>query len=252
MNAELLKGLSALAILLVALGSGLLPQRLGTTHGGRRLLMLGSAFAAGVFLGAGLIHLLGDGQENFAELGSGDYPMALALCGIGVLFVLLIEKVAAASEETDAAQVRQPYLLLSVLSVHSLIAGATLGLEGAAGAYMLILVAILAHKGFAAFSLGVSFVEAALPAPRYRRLLIFFSFTTPLGVILGTLAATALQDRTALLFEAIFDGLAAGTFLYVATMDLMSETFAERAARWGKFSSLVAGFALMALLALWT
>jgi zinc transporter 1/2/3 len=253
MSAELLKVLSAVAIFLVAVGSGFLPLRLGTTRRGQRLLTLGSAFAAGVFLGAGLIHLLGDGQENFAALDVGaDYPLALALCGIGLLFVLLIEKVAAAAEEADAAKGRQPYLLLAVLSVHSLIAGASLGLEGAAGAYVVILVAILAHKGFAAFALGVSFVEADLPVPNYRRLLLFFACTTPFGVILGTLAASALEGRTAVWFEAVFDGLAAGTFLYVATLDLMSETFAERTARWGKFVSVATGFVLMALLAVWT
>jgi zinc transporter 1/2/3 len=252
-STELLKVLSAVAIFLVAISSGFLPLRLGATDRGRYLLMWGSAFAAGVFLGAGLIHLLGDGQEKFAELGtSEDYPMALALCGVGLLFVLLIEKVAAATEESDAANVRQPYLLLAVLSVHSLIAGASLGLEGAAGAYVMILIAILAHKGFAAFALGVSFVEAGLPLPKYRRLLIFFACTTPLGVILGTIAASALAGRTALRFEAVFDGLAAGTFLYVATMDMMSESFSVRTARWGKFTSVAVGFTLMALLAIWT
>jgi solute carrier family 39 (zinc transporter), member 1/2/3 len=253
MNNELLKVLSAFAIFATAMASGFLPLKLGTSDKGRRLLILGSAFAGGVFLGAGLIHMIGDSQEKFSELGSDDeYPLALLLAGIGLLMVLLIEKVAAASDEATASSNRRPYLLLAVLSVHSLIAGTSLGLEGAAGTFVVILIAILAHKGFAAFSLGVSFNQAKLSPTQYRRLLLFFSLTTPLGVILGTIAASALHGRTATRFEAIFDGLAAGTFLYVATLDLISETFEDLVLRWGKFFSLGAGFSLMALIAIWS
>src|SRR5215203_3591366 len=104
MNNELLKVLSAFAIFATAMASGFLPLKLGTSDNGRRLLILGSAFAGGVFLGAGLIHMIGDSQEKFSELGSDDeYPLALLLAGIGLLMVLLIEKVAAASSEAAAS-----------------------------------------------------------------------------------------------------------------------------------------------------
>ncbi len=116
---------------------------------------------------------------------------------------------------------------------------------------MMILLAILAHKGFAAFSLGVSFVRGGVSAQAYRRLLLFFACTTPFGLLLGTIASSALSGTTALWFEAVFDSLAAGTFIYVATMDLMHDVFEEVSIRARKYVAAVVGFGLMSLLAIW-
>ena len=81
-----------------------------------------------------------------------------------------------------------PYLLLLTLSIHSLIAGLTLGISTASGATVL-LIAILAHKGAAGFALGSTFRDAQVP-PRTRiPALMVFVGSTPLGVILGGVAA---------------------------------------------------------------
>jgi zinc transporter 1/2/3 len=54
-----------------------------------------NSFAGGVFLGAGLIHLLPESTKAFADLGIdfGGIPMAHLLAASGFLFVFLIEKV---------------------------------------------------------------------------------------------------------------------------------------------------------------
>ena len=55
------------------------------------------------------------------------------------------------------------------------------------------------------------------------------------------------------IFEAVFDALAAGTFLYIALLDILEEEFrASTSHRMGKFFLVLAGFALMALVAIWT
>jgi zinc transporter 1/2/3 len=252
---EVIKILTAIIIFAVAVGAGLLPLRMGATKRGDVILMLGLAFAGGVFLAGGLVHLLVDGMESFEELGMGEgFPLAFAICGLGLLAVLLFEKVAAAgTEESTAvsASGRQPYLLLIVLSAHSVIAGASLGLQTSGSAFLMILLAILAHKGFAAFSLGVSFMRGGLARQSYRRLLLFFACTTPVGLLLGTLASSALSGTAALWFEAVFDSLAAGTFLYVATMDLMHDVFEEVSIRARKYAASCVGFGLMSMLAIW-
>ncbi|MGE5186640.1 MAG: hypothetical protein ACM31C_31515 [Acidobacteriota bacterium] len=53
-------------------------------------------------------------------------------------------------------------------------------------------------------------------------------------------------------FEGIFDSLAAGTFLYIAMLDIIRTEFEVRGDRWQKWSLASAGFATMAVLALWT
>ena len=93
----------------------------------------------------------------------------------------------AALLEAGARNGIAPYLLLVTLSIHSLIAGITLGISTAAGATVL-LIAILAHKGAAGFALGSTFREADIP-PRTRiPALLVFVGSTPLGVVLGGVA----------------------------------------------------------------
>lgn len=232
---------------------GLLPHVFKRTRYGATVLTLGSAFAGGIFLGAGTIHLLADSHEYFAQsIGEQEYPFFLMVCGAGFLLSLLFEKVLVQGEETDAAKSANPFILMTVLSVHAFIAGTALGLETVVSAALVLLLAILAHKSFAAFALGISFVEAGLVKKKYYSLLALFSIMTPLGVLLGAWLSRALHSQTALETEAIFDGLAGGTFIYVASMDMINHTFAVREIRWGKYIAITLGYALMALLAIWT
>lgn len=74
---------------------------------------------------------------------------------------------------------------------------------------------------------------------------------TPLGLLVGAGLSDALESDIAIELEAIFDGLAGGTFIYVATMDVIGRTFEQRHHRWGKYAAIAAGFGLMAVLAIW-
>jgi len=246
------KLLMFVAIFLFGFTGGMLPQVLGKTKHGGTILPLGSAFAGGVFLGAGTIHLLGDSHEYFARsMGEHEYPYFLMVCGSGFLLILLLEKVLVRADEAHAARSANPYMLMAVLSVHSFIAGTALGLEKELVAAVILLAAILAHKSFAAFALGISFVEAGLVKAKYYSLLAFFSIMTPLGVLLGALLNNFLHTRAALELEAIFDGLAGGTFIYVASMDIINHTFSEPETRWSKYIAITLGYGLMAVLAIW-
>ena len=240
-------------IFLFGIGGGILPTLFGKTKYGDTLLTLGNAFAGGIFLGAGMIHLLGDSHKFFAEAIEGlDYPIFLTVGGIGFLLILLIEKVLVRAEETDAAERANPYILMAVLSVHSIIAGTALGLESAVSGALILLIAILIHKSFAAFALGISFETSGLSKRKYYSFLAFFSFMTPVGVLLGALLNNLLHSQTALELEAIFDGLAGGTFIYVASMDVIGRSFAVDEMRWEKYAAIALGYGLMALLAVWT
>jgi zinc transporter ZupT len=45
---------------------------------------------------------------------------------------------------------------------------------------------------------------------------------TPVGIVLGTVASGLLESTTAVLIEASFNALAAGTFIYVAILDVIN------------------------------
>jgi len=111
-----------------------------------------------------------------------------------------------------------------------------------------IFAAILAHKSMEGFALGVSLARSA--APRAAALLALFAVATPVGIVAGATVG-ALDGPTQLACEATFLSLAAGTFAYVATLDILREEFHEPGGRLVKWLWVVAGAGVMALLALW-
>ena len=221
-----IKLVAALAILAVGIVGGIIPLLAARHDRSRRFLSLGNALAGGIFLGAGFIHLLPEAGE--ALEGVVDYPLAPLLAAVGVVALLLIDRVLFESSHArgsdENAETRQPIyplVLLVVLSVHSVIAGIALGIESELAASMLVMIAILSHKGSAAFALIVSVQAAGADRRRLLRALTIFVVMTPLGIMLGTVAAGMYEGETALLIEGSFNALAAGTFIYVAILDVI-------------------------------
>ena len=66
----------------------------------------------------------------------------------------------------------------------------------------------------------------------------------PLGIILGGLAASQFETSQTLRAEAVFDALAAGTFIYIATIDNMPQAFCCKKDRWMNFGALCFGVRL--------
>ncbi len=251
-----LKLIFAGVVFLTGLAGGLAALRLGRSSSGQRWFSLGSALAGGVFLGAGLLHLLPDAAQGLGGYIKGqNYPLAFALCAVGFLAVLLLEKVICAGWETapgtNAAAGPMAFLLTAVLSFHSMLAGLALGAEATLTGSLAIFFAIVAHKGSAGFALGVDLERAGAAGSRRWGLLILFCLSTPFGIMAGAGLAALASGPSGRLAEAVFDSLAAGTFLYIAVLDIIQEEFFQPSDRWLKFLLLVAGLVGMALLALW-
>ncbi len=251
----LFRVVAVIAVLLTGVAGGLIAVRLGRSQGSaRKLLSFGSAFAGGIFLGAGLLHMLPDAVGGLRDvLPNSSFPYAELLCAAGFAAVLLLERVVAGGDEAEvvagAESAHTAYLLLAVLSVHSMLAGAALGLESTLVGSVVLLLAIVAHKGSAAFALGLSFGRAAVSQRRVVRIVLLFSCATPSGIVLGAMLDSLLEGTAGTVTEAVFDAVAAGTFLYVAVLDIIREEFAVHEGRWLKFVLLSAGLGLMSILA---
>lgn len=249
------KLLTIILIITAGIIGGLFPTRKILSKSGGEKLSFGNAFAGGIFLGAGLLHMLPDSMENFDKLGLNiDYPFAALIAGIGFIFVLFLEKVLIrekAADTLNSDETVYPFVLFLVLAIHSIIAGMSLGLETGMASGMVIFIAIIAHKGSASFALGVSLVKAKIKRPIILRTIIFFSIMTPIGIAIGSVLSQIDSSRTALWFESIFDALAAGTFVYIAVLDIINEVFETPQKRWPKFGILIIGFVLMATIAIW-
>jgi zinc transporter 1/2/3 len=252
-NLFTLKILSAVAIIVVGLIGGMIPIVARRSENSRRFFSLGNAFAGGVFLGAGLIHLLPDGTRKLATVST--FPIGGLLAVLGFALLLLIDRVLFSHHDLTASAERSsstyPYVLTVILSVHSIIAGTSLGLETHVTTSIVILLAILFHKGSAAFALMVSLHNAGVPSARQKRILSLFVMMTPLGLLIGSVASAVLSGNRALLLEGSFDALAAGTFLYVAVIDIIDEELSIDEDKLAKFTLITLGVTFMALLAVW-
>jgi zinc transporter 1/2/3 len=145
-----------------------------------------------------------------------------------------------------------PYLLAIVLSIHSFIAGVALGIESTILGSIILFIAIIAHKGSAAFSLAINMMRGGILKSTHVRGILLFSCMTPIGILLGSGLASAFESNTSDLIEGVFDSLAAGTFIYVSVLDIIEEEFSIPGNEALKFVSIMVGLSLMALLAVWT
>ena len=249
-----LKLFAALLVLIAGIGGGLLAARITKHKGRENITGLANAFAGGVFLGAAFLHMLPDAIANFNTfLADFDYPVFALVAALGFLLVMLLDKVLApAIGGAESQRVIYPYVLMATLSVHSLITGMALGLETQIVSAGAILFAVLAHKTTAAMALSISFAKGAAPAARSRNLLGIFYTTTPVGILVGTWLAAAIQGPGEVHFEAIFDALAAGTFFYIAVMDILAEEFRGKHNHLQNFFMVALGFSVMAVVANWT
>jgi zinc transporter 1/2/3 len=260
----------AAAVFVVGLLGSLLPWGLRRTPTDR-WLALGDTFAGGVLGGAGLIHLLDSGIAGFrTAVPEIAYPLALLIAGGGFLFILLIEGVVVADwpgvpdphgghrspavTHEIGSRPRTPtaaFILLIVLSIHSVILGVALGAQRTLSATMVVFLAIIAHKGVAGFALGVGYRGSGFSRGQALPSVALFATMTPLGILVGTGVSSALSSHPGEIFEATFNSIGAGTFIYIAALDIIRTEFDAPGDRWQKWVSASLGFAVMAVLALW-
>lgn len=255
-----------LAILAMGALGGAIPLWRREAEEPGRFLGWGNAFAAGVFLGAGWIHLLPEASELWRGLGF-EYPMATLLAVCGFVTMLLVEHVLvpeSAHEVVHApsserfAHLRDngrsavtAYAVLTVLSVHSFLAGLALGAQPALTGAFVIFLAIVAHKSTGGFALGVSLVRHRMPVRRAWALLALFALATPVGILVGAVLGELLEGSARTSFEAVFLALAAGTFVYVATLDILRDEFLEPGGRFSKWVCVALGAGVMGWLGRW-
>ena len=113
-------------------------------------------------------------------------------------------------------------LLVFGLTLHAATDGVAIGAASATGDFALsitVLLAVLIHKGPAAFSLGVFSMHEREERKDSIRDVAIFALSTPVMIIISGLALEGLETHLiglAMLFSA-------GTFLYVATVDTLPD-----------------------------
>ena len=248
-----------LFVALVALAGGALPLLIRWTD---RHLHTALALSTGIFLGAVFLHVLPALSEmslssvaapphsegahpgvDLSQVHGGDPWLWLCVLA-GVLAVYLIESLVLRTHDHDEAHQHRAVSLAALvgLGVHALTAG--IGYAAAqshthvGGA---LLFAILAHKGFEAFSLTTVFQLAGAERKSILWMVLGFAALTPLGMLLWHSISAYMGD----LGMGVMTALAAGTFLFVCLCELLPEVFHHREDSWLRIALLVLGIATM-------
>lgn len=246
------KLLAALVLLLIAALAGYYPyRRKQLSCANHAELPSAEAFAAGVFLGAGLLHMLSTATTQFAALGY-HYPWASLIAGLLFLILLGFEHAHHAyyAHKHNSGKLFA-LLAMTLLSIHSLLEGTALGLSANVLLAGMIFFAIFAHKWAAGFALAIQMNKSSLTTWVSLALFAIFALMTPIGVLLGDWIHNHSPSNS--LLTPIFTALAAGTFLYLGTLHgLKQSILVHTGCRRKHLLWVLAGFVIMAVVAIWT
>lgn len=246
----IIKIISVIAIFCIALLAGIYPffKKIKTQ---KINFPMGEALASGVFLGAGLIHMLNDSTSDFIGLHY-DYPVASLIAGITFLVFLALEHFGREIAEHQGTRAASFAIIAFVmLSIHSVFAGAALGLSNNLSVTIILLLAILAHKWAASFALALQINKSSLSVKAGLIMFGLFTLMTPFGILCGDYVSNHLSSNPVL--EPTFNAIAAGTFLYLGTLHGLSRSFmVEKCCNTKNFMFVIVGFTIMAVVAIWT
>eukprot|EP01113_Clastostelium_recurvatum_P042228 TRINITY_DN6828_c0_g1_i1.p1 TRINITY_DN6828_c0_g1~~TRINITY_DN6828_c0_g1_i1.p1 ORF type:complete len:368 (-),score=74.55 TRINITY_DN6828_c0_g1_i1:38-1141(-) len=157
------------------------------------------------------------------------------------------------TNNTHAKSVVFIVVLTLVLSVHGFISGVALGTGQSVTSTATLLLGILAHKWVEAIALGMSIVKVEPDRWRMLKYISIYAFSEPLGVALGMLLLLVIPQDDVLPFQAIVLAFASGTFVYVASVDILPQEFEATRGGWRKklpkFIVCLLGAAIMCILA---
>lgn len=160
-----------------------------------------------------------------------DFPWGAVIATFGFAALLLLDRIlfpeyqVSESLSKSGNETIYPYVLLTMLSIHSIVAGIALGLEEHIAGAVTLLIGIVFHKGPAAFALILSTHMAGIHRSRQKAFLGFFCVMTPFGIVLGASSGVlfAASSNVYGAMQGVFNAFAAGTFIYIAVIDIIDK-----------------------------
>lgn len=227
--------LYAASIFALSFAGGVVPLLRRWTPSELQLLI---SVSAGIILGVVFVELLPDLSRTTP------YFFAAALGGFMLLLVL--EKfVFIHPHETEELAGRRSGLTAYIgISFHSVLDGIALGSSTMIPEFApSVVFAILAHKIPDTFSLSSILQFFGYTRRRTLWMIACFSLLTPLG---GAIALWLLRGVTPATLGLLI-GVASGTFLFIATSDLLPHAHEHHEGRFRKLAAVLAGIAVIAL-----
>lgn len=226
--------LHALVIFLVALVAGLAPL---WVHWHGEQLRLVVSLAAGIFFGAAFLHMIPEAAELV-----GPRVGIYLLAGFLLLYVAENFLLGGGCEHGDCDYHRLGLVSFFGLSFHNLVEGLALGSSAQVPGLMpVIFIAILAHKAPAAFSLGTLLSHGRYSRLQVAGLVLGFAAIIPVGAAVAVFLARGISAVTVGAMVA----LSAGTFLHIATDEMLPHVHTKNEGRGQALVALLAGIGSM-------
>ncbi|KAG8385085.1 hypothetical protein BUALT_Bualt03G0004800 [Buddleja alternifolia] len=284
--------IAATASILIASALGvcipILLKNVKSFQPGEAIHFLIKAFAAGVILATGFIHILPEAFQSLTSccLHLGSFPFAGLIAMSSCIATLMME--AFATGYHTRAQLRKalpleivededsPAIILQrsnssdllrhrivsqVLElgiiVHSVIIGISLGASQSPKTIRPLIAALSFHQFFEGMGLGGCISEAKLKSKAIATMVIFFSVTTPAGIAIGIIISKGYHEDSpsSLIVEGVLNSASAGILIYMALVDLLAPDFinpklqTNLRLQLGASVTLLAGASCMSLLA---
>ena len=235
------KGIALLSILAVAVVGGLIPLVSAKSTRSERFFSFGNAFAGGLFLSIALIHLLPEGMQMLSRYSDFPWGAVIATAGFTTLFldrILIRSRPSPGTMLNEDAPAIYPHVLLMMLSIHAIVEGIALGLEAHVAGAMAMFIGIVLHKGPAAFALILSLHVGGVGRSRQKVSLVLFGIMTPIGILVGLLSSVLLASTTDVyvMLQGGFSVYAAGTFIYIAAIDIIDRELSTDQTRIARYS----------------
>lgn len=248
LSATGLKILFGIIIFIVILLAGWYPFKKRTKNDKHIDFPIGETLATGVFLGAALLHMLPEADHLFNTLGY-TYPFAFIITGAVFLIFLWFEHLGKELyHHHDASHPAFAILAWAMLSVHSIMLGAALGLAHYNSMIIMLFLAIITHKWAESFAIAVQLNRSAMSTRKSMIFFFIFSLMTPMGIYFGWYFGHGLETHS--IFDPILISASAGTFLYLGTLHGLERcVMVERCCNLRDFSFVIIGFLLMASVA---
>jgi len=243
-----LKIIFGLIIFIVILLAGWYPFKKRIRDDQHHDFPIGETLATGVFLGAALLHMLPEANSLFKTLGY-NYPLAFIITGAVFLIFLWFEHLGKELYHHRSAE-HPAFAILAwaMLSVHSIMLGAALGLTHDNPMIIMIFLAIITHKWAESFAIAVQLNKSSMSTNTSLVFFLLFSLMTPLGIYIGWYFGHGVETHS--IFDPILIAASAGTFLYLGTLHGLERcVMVERCCNLRDFSFVIIGFLLMALVA---
>ncbi|CAD8111030.1 unnamed protein product [Paramecium primaurelia] len=123
-----------------------------------------------------------------------------------------------------------PYILQIAVGIHAVFEGLSIGIQEEVSLCIGIALVVCCHKWAEGMTLGLAFRKAGVNKTTSTYMIIIQAIMNPIGIGIGWIMA----DKGPL-YTGIFVSISVGTFIYISTMETLTEEFSISQYKWGKY-----------------